>query len=346
MRLHDISPSSYNNAGVVSMHIHIQRDRTGSRRSLRVVFLGMRGEFSLLPLIALLDAHVDVCAVLIPSAADSPDDPHSLQPFRPVRLEAVRGSTLPVRTPFVEPSIVSLAWTHAIPVLEVADERATGLLDAVRDFDPDIACVACWPRRLPASFLSIPRLGCLNLHPSLLPRHRGPAPLFWTLRAGDTCAGVTVHAMNEALDGGDILAQADVAIPDGLSGVEIERRCAEKGGVLLVDTIEELVAGTAQPRPQPQASGTYEPWPSTADFVVTPGRSARWAFRFIRGSDRWGGPPVIEVDDQRFTVRAALSFEPEAILGASYRRDQAHLWLQCSPGVLHVLVDDHSPQDS
>jgi methionyl-tRNA formyltransferase len=326
--------------------MHIEPERTRSRRSPRVVFLGMRGDFSLLPLAALLDAHVDVRAVLIPSPADLPGASRSIPPFRPGRLDAVRGSTLPVRTPFVEPSIVSLAWTHAIPVLEVADERATGLLDAVRHLDPDIACVACWPGRLSASFLSIPRLGCLNLHPSLLPRHRGPAPLFWTLRVGDACAGVTVHAMNAALDGGDILAQADVGIPDGLTGAEIERQCAATGGALLVDIIEQLFAGTAHRRRQAQTSGTYEPWPSTADFVVTPERSARWAFRFIRGSDRWGGPAVIAVDDQRFTVRAALSFEPDATLGVSYRRDQAHLWLQCSPGVLHVLVDDTSLEDA
>jgi methionyl-tRNA formyltransferase len=316
-------------------------DPNGTASGPRVLFLGMQGAFSYIPLLTLLAAGVEVAAVLIP--ADGPAVDASAE--APIWQEPPRSpprasrSTLPVLTPYHEPSIVSLAWEWQIPLLVVARERDARTLAALAACAPDAICLACWPRRVPDALLSLGHLGWLNVHPSLLPLHRGPVPLFWTLRHGDAQAGVTVHLMDATLDGGDILAQEPVPIPDGISGDELERRCAEVGGRLLVASVRALASGRAERELQPTGAGSYEPAPTPADYLVTSDRPARWAFNFIRGAAHWGGPSVVEVAGRRFAVRAALDYTPVGALEATYRVDGHTLWLQCAPGILRVALE-------
>jgi methionyl-tRNA formyltransferase len=314
---------------------HVARPEEGTREPAggpRVLYLGMPGAFSLAPLAALLDAGAPVCAVLVPAAAPGAPALRARPPVRAAR------AGLPLLTVYRETSVVSLAWERGIPLLEAAREGAAESLAQMAALAPDVACVACWPRRLPGALLRLPRLGSLNLHPSLLPAHRGPAPLFWTLRAGDARAGVTVHEMDERLDGGAILAQEALDLPDGIDGAALERRCADAGGRLLARTVRALAEGRAERRPQDPDAGGYEPWPAPADFVVTPDRPARWAFNFIRGAAYWGGPPELRIGAERFAVAEALGYAPEATLGAPYRRAGAEIWVQYTPGVLHALL--------
>ncbi len=245
---------------------HRATPRIPPKRAPRVLYLGMLGEFSLLPLVALLEAGIAVCAVLIPEEAGA-----TTPGIRRIAPVAVPGSTLPLLTSHVAPSVVSLAWQRQIPVWAVARERSADVLAALASFDADALGVACWPRRLPSPLLALPRHGGLNLHPSLLPAHRGPAPLFWTLRAGDP-AGVTVHRLDATLDGGDVLAQQVVETSDGMPGDELERRCAVAGGRLLAANVRALVEGAARLVAQNEHQSTYEPWPRPEDFMVTPDR--------------------------------------------------------------------------
>lgn len=336
------------------------RTPSGSGAGLRVVFAGMRGAFSLGALAALLDARVEVRAVLVAAEADeaprmsgtgakgTTTDPPGLPAIWPETPRPVRGATLPLLAPHREPSIVTRAWERGIGVLAIARERDPSVRAALAALAPDVVCVACWPRRVPAALLDVPRHGWLNLHPSLLPAHRGPEPLFWTLRAGDATAGVTVHQMDATLDGGDILAQETVPLPDGIAGAALEGRCAKVGGELLARALAELSAGTAQPRRVDPAAGSYEPMPGPDDFLVTPNRSARWAFNFIRGAAYWGGPIEIVVADQRLVVAEALDYISDAQAATAEGADAAlarpvrvagdELWLRCAPGVLHVRL--------
>ncbi|HEV2236168.1 MAG TPA: formyltransferase family protein, partial [Ktedonobacterales bacterium] len=200
----------------------------GAAATPRVLFLGMAGAFSWLPLRALRADGIAVAAVLLPD--DRPAAGASLRALEPA---APPRSTLPLLTPHLEPSIVTLAWERAIPAYALARPVAGAALAALGDLGADVLCVACWPWRLPPALLALPPRGALNLHPALLPAHRGPAPLFWTLRAGDATAGVTIHQMDATLDGGAIVAREPVALYDGEAGDALERRCAETGGRLL-----------------------------------------------------------------------------------------------------------------
>src|SRR6185312_10369836 len=104
--------------------------------------------------------------------------------------------------------------------------------------------VACFSRRLPGTLLRLPRLGCLNVHPSLLPAHRGPDPLFWIFHDGDETGGVTIHLMDEGFDTGPIVLQENVALSDDTTEAVLDLVCARRGGELLAEALFELAAGT------------------------------------------------------------------------------------------------------
>lgn len=310
----------------------------GNQERQRVVFFGMVGQFSLPPLEALLAAGFDVRSVVMAGLeARAP----ASEPF--VRRQAIRaaqtkGRVLPMLAPSAERNILTVAAERDIPVLEAYNLSDTRTLDALAAFAPDAICVACFPRKLPPALLRAPRLGCLNVHPSLLPDNRGPDPLFWTFRRGDHETGVTIHLMDEGLDTGPILLQESVPVTDGVSESELERQLAQRGGALLASALRGLAEGTIKPAPQDEARATSYSFPGPDDFVVTHDRSARWAYNFIRGVGARGEPISIAVEDQAFQAVAALGFEEQGALGGSWRLDGDELWLQCSPGVLHVRV--------
>jgi methionyl-tRNA formyltransferase len=204
----------------------------------------MTGAFSLPPLQALLREGIQVAGVMVRGIGE----PHRIEP--PRRSQ----SGLPVLTTFVQPNIVQLAWQRGIPVFEAGSFQDLRVLETV---EPDVIAVACFSRLLPARLRGLARLAAINVHPSLLPRNRGPDPIGWTLAAGERQTGVTVHLLSDRADAGDILAQAPVEVPAGITRPDLERRCAGVGGELLVEVIRQLQAGTATPIPQDESQATY-----------------------------------------------------------------------------------------
>ena len=178
--------------------------------NLRILYFGMDGAFSRVPLVTLLETGFAVCGVVVPRPAGmtpaaapirrlaSPPRQHSGE--KPRR-------TLPMTQPPPEGTASSIAWHHGIPVFEAADLAHAETITLLARLRPDVICVACFPRLLPVSILALPRLGALNLHPSLLPSYRGPAPLFWVFHDGLERAGVTLHVMDAGADTGPIVAQ-------------------------------------------------------------------------------------------------------------------------------------------
>lgn len=292
------------------------------------MYLGTSAGFSLPPLMALIESGFEVCGVLMPAPR--------IRSVVGIRLRAA--PKLPVIAAGGEPTISHLAGLHGVPLFEIGALTYPLSYKTIQSLRPDVICVACFPWLLPRAVLDIPPLGAINLHPSLLPVHRGPAPLFWTFRYGERSAGVTVHLMDERLDTGDILCQETVSVPDGISGEEMERLCARVGARLMVSAVQALSDGVASGRKQEAAAGSYEPWPSEADFVVTTDRSAGWAYNFIRGVNNWGTAPKIRVHDRLFQVQAAVGCSPEATLEQPYSFVGAELWVQCNPGVLRVTI--------
>jgi methionyl-tRNA formyltransferase len=296
---------------------------------VRVIFFGTLCAFSTAPLRLLIEAGHELLAVVIP--ADRPIGGRPIAPLSPPYF-----ASIPIVDATAAPSLVSIAWERQLPVYQVhrlfaAETRAT--LDQLR---ADIACVACFPKRLPPSLLTVPRRGCLNVHPALLPHYRGPYPLFWMFRQGDRHFGVTIHFMDEQLDTGDIAAQAEVDLPDGTSGEEADTTLSQYGAELLVDVLEQMQKDRLIRHAQPPG-GSYFPVPQEPDFTIDTAWSAQRAFNFMRGTSEWQRPYPIKVAGQWFTLRQAMFYSNHEVLDQPHRTFRDQIDIQFSPGVLRAL---------
>src|SRR5207244_8467200 len=153
----------------------------------------------------------------------------------------------------VEPETKRLALARGVPVLQPERLRDPAFQQQLRELAPDLIVVAAYGKILPRPVLDIPPHGSINVHASLLPRHRGAAPIQWAILAGDRVTGVTIMVMNEEMDAGDILLERQTPINDGDHAGTLGDRLAHLGAAALAEAIDGLQKGTLRPRPQPPA---------------------------------------------------------------------------------------------
>lgn len=290
----------------------------------------MTGAFSMLPLAALIRSRHTVAAVLV---AGNPRDTPAL-----ISLPApAPAGDLPLSGSFWSRTIIDLAWANGIPLYRLHDPSARWVADWVHDLGADVGCIACFDRLIRDPLRSVPRLGFLNVHPSLLPAYRGPAPLFWTFRDGVGKTGVTIHRVDAGMDTGPILTQAPLTLADGLTGIEVDRLAAAMGGELLVQALDGLADGTITPRPQPEGGWT-NPHPQPADFRLELTWSARRAFNFMRGAMEWDVPFTVDMADQTLSLAWPLAYNEDARQSAPVIRDGDTVSIQFTPGTLRAVV--------
>ena len=121
----------------------------------------------------------------------------------------------------------------------------TDFINEIKKLNPDIICVVAYGKILPKEILEIPKLGCINVHASLLPKYRGAAPIQWAILNGDKTTGVTTMYMDEGMDTGDMILKKEVEISDNETTGELWDRLSKIGGELLVETLEQIQSGTA-----------------------------------------------------------------------------------------------------
>ncbi len=171
------------------------------------------------------------------------------QPDRP------RGRGLTVEPPAVK----ALARERDLPVLQPERIRDGTFLDTLRALAPDLIVVAAYGRILPRAILDLPPRGCINVHASILPRHRGAAPIAHAILAGDTMTGVSIMAMSEEMDAGDVLLVRDTPIlPTDTTGT-LTGRLAALGSEALAAALDGLASGTLRATPQPASGVTFAP---------------------------------------------------------------------------------------
>jgi len=183
--------------------------------------------------------------------------------------------------------VKKLAERLSLPVMQPVRIQETPVVRALQALEPDVILVAAFGQILPGSILRIPRLGCLNVHPSLLPRYRGAAPINWSILSGDKVTGVTIMAMDEGMDTGDILLQEEVAIGEDETAEELAGRLAEKGADLLVEALRRLKAGTPQRVAQDHARATMAPMLKKEDGRIDWGKDADTLRNQVRGLQPW-----------------------------------------------------------
>jgi len=202
---------------------------------LRIVFFGTP-EFAVPSLRALLAGRDPVIGVVC-------------QPDKP----AGRGQRLAV------PPVKQAALRARLPVFQPEKLRAPETLDTLASWAPELIVVAAYGKILPKHVLDLPRLGCINVHASLLPKYRGAAPIQWAILGGEERTGVTIMCMNERMDAGDILLRQETAIARQETYGELQARLAEMGALALMDAISRLHAGTLMRQPQREDEVTLAP---------------------------------------------------------------------------------------
>jgi methionyl-tRNA formyltransferase len=151
------------------------------------------------------------------------------------------------------------AREQGIPVILATSSNQSMVADRLRAIRPDLISVAIYPRRIHQDIIDLAPLGAINVHPSLLPRHRGPLPLFWTYHADDRDAGVTVHHMNQVLDAGDIIVQERFPLPRAYPVEKLDEDVALYGAKLLRSAVQALAGGHAPRVVQDEHATTHAP---------------------------------------------------------------------------------------
>jgi methionyl-tRNA formyltransferase len=264
-----------------------------TKKALDLVFMGTPA-FAATILAALIDARHHVAAVYT-------------QPPRP----AGRGHR-------PQPSPVQLlAAQHRLPVRCPVSLRTEEAQAAFSSLTADAAVVAAYGLILPRAILLAPRLGCLNVHASLLPRWRGAAPIQRALLAGDTETGITIMQMEEGLDTGPIVVQQALPIPPAATAAGLSAELATVGARLILEALEGVAKGNLAPRPQPEEGVTYAYKIGREDGRLDWRAAAAVLERQVRALDPWPGAffegPRTHIRDggERIRVLAAAAL-PEA----------------------------------
>jgi methionyl-tRNA formyltransferase len=289
---------------------------------LRVVFAGTP-TFAVPALSALAARHA-VCGVMT-------------QPDRP----AGRGQQLTASP------VAQFAASRTLPIIQPQRLRGdaavlTTTLAQLAAWQPDVIVVVAYGLILPRDVLVLPRLGCLNIHASLLPRWRGAAPIQRALQAGDATTGVSIMQMDEGLDTGAVLAERPLAIAADDTAGTLHDRLAELGADLLLEVLDALQAGTAAAQAQPASGVSYASKLSKTEARIDWHGSAVQIDRQIRAFNPW---PIAEAKLQdegvkllmsrvaHMPVTTATAHPPGTVMGL---RDEA-LQVACGQGVLEVL---------
>ena len=220
-------------------------------------------------------------------------------------------------------------------------DEAAAARDRLAQVAPDAMVVAAYGLILPAWTLQLPRLGCLNIHASLLPRWRGAAPIQRAIEAGDTHTGVTIMQMDEGLDTGDMLLEQKVAIGPRQTAAELHDELARVGAQAIVQALEGLEAGRLAARPQPDTGVTYAAKLDKAEAALDCTQTAELLARRVRAFNPVPGAtlrlPGLADPVKVWRAEALPAEAPGATPGAVLRATAQGVDVATGDGVLRVL---------
>lgn len=278
---------------------------------LRIVFMGTP-EFACPTLQKLIDRGEQVVGVVT-------------QPDRPKG----RGQqTLP-------PPVKVLAEAHGIPVFQPVKVRLPEAVEQVRAFAPDLIVVIAFGQILPKSLLEVPRLGCINVHASLLPRYRGAAPINWCIVNGESETGITTMQMDVGLDTGDMLLKKATPIDPDEDAQSLHDRLSLLGAEALAETLDLLVAGRLVPEKQDDSQTCYASMLKKEDGLISWDRDAAAIRNQIRGMAPWPGA-YTHLDGKVLKIWRARTGKESGTPGTIIRADRTGLEVACEAGSLLI----------
>ncbi|KIH71079.1 methionyl-tRNA formyltransferase [Salinicoccus roseus] len=202
------------------------------------------------------------------------------------------------------PPVAQAAEALGIPLFQPERVRDEAAIAEIEDVGPDLIITAAYGQILPKALLEVPRLGAINVHASLLPRHRGGAPIHRAIMEGDGETGVTLMYMAEGLDSGDVISSTSTEIRDTDDTGSLHDRLSQMGAGLLMETLPDILEGRNGRVPQDGSAATVSPNISKSDERLDWSQDARSVFNHIRGLSPWPGA-YTEIDGKRLKVYGA-----------------------------------------
>ncbi len=189
----------------------------------------------------------------------------------------------------IPPPIKTLTIDYNIPVLQPEKIKTEEFHSELKEYEPDMICVAAYGKILPKNILDLPPHGCINVHASLLPKYRGAAPINWAIIRGEEITGITTMMMDEGMDTGDMLLQKEVKIEVEDDAESLSERLSIVGAELLTETIRLQKQGRLPRIPQDHLKATYAPMLKKEDGIIDWRTSSEEIKNLIRGTLPWPG---------------------------------------------------------
>jgi methionyl-tRNA formyltransferase len=234
--------------------------------------------------------------------------------------------------------VAQVAAEYGLPVLKPSKIRTAEFLDELKSYQPDLLVVAAYGRILPAAMLAAPTLMPINMHASLLPRHRGAAPIQGALIAGDDVGGVTIMRMVEQMDAGPILLQRETPMAPDETQATLTAKLAELGAQALLEVLDELARGTLHETPQDESRATYTAMVKKEDARIDWTVTAEQIERMVRAYDPWPVASTLYKGEELRIYRAAVMTDSSGgAAPGTIVEVKGSLLVQCGTGRLRLL---------
>ncbi len=285
---------------------------------MNILYIGSAGALSLIPFKRLLSTQFTVSAVGVanPVVFDK-------------KIIALENESLALAANSLE-----------IPVIDMS-RPVRDIVEQCELYSIDVILMSCYRKRLPDEIIDLAALGCYNMHPSLLPRFRGPEPIFWQMKSADDI-GVSWHQVVNNFDAGDIVAQQKVYPEEGAKYSEISLQLAETGAVLMLELLPDLSDGIRALTPQDAEIASYYPYPEKHDFVIDVNCSAQQVYNFMCATQAFAYPYLYQVGTRQFYLEQALDYENNHTIDMVEVQGN-RLYIPCNEGVLIATYTDKIP---
>ncbi len=239
------------------------------------------------------------------------------------------------------PPVKQVALDAGLDIYQPAKLKDPATVEFLSRYRPDAMVVVAYGHILPKWMIDLPRLGCINLHASLLPKYRGAAPIQWSLIRGEAVTGVTTMRIDEGLDTGDILLKREVRIQDDDTAETLSGRLSQLGADLMIETLRWLERGDLQAQPQDHAQATLAPILKKEDGRIDWNLPALDIWNRIRGLRPWPGAYTrfrgknLHIwAASRPAIGEAMPLDPGALIA-----DRGRLRVTCGQGTLLELAE-------
>jgi methionyl-tRNA formyltransferase len=206
------------------------------------------------------------------------------------------------------PPVKGIALKYNLPILQ--PEKISNFKSQISNLKPNLIIVAAYSQIIPKNILDIPKFGCLNLHPSLLPKYRGPSPIQTAILNGDKITGITIMLMDEKIDHGPIISQKRIALILQENSQTLEKKLAQTTADFLIETLPQYLQGKIKPQVQDESKATYTKILTRQDGQIDWQKSAQEIARKVRAFYPWPGAWT-EFNGQRVKILKAKAVDKQ-----------------------------------